>query len=45
MPTPRPQDSQAVDRWLRLSLAQRYDAILREPLPDALRKLLGAGEG
>ena len=40
MPTPRPQGCDAVDRWLKLSLAERYDSTLREPIPDALKKLL-----
>ena len=45
MPNQRPQDTQAVDRWLHLALVQQYGGTVRDPLPDALKKLLGVDEG
>ena len=44
VPVQRPQNAQAVDRWVQKSLAQRFDDTLREPLPEALVKLLGETE-
>ena len=40
MPVQRPQNAQAVDRWVQQSLTERYDATLREPVPESLLKLL-----
>ncbi len=40
VPVQRSSNAQAVDRWVRKSLAQRFDETLREPLPEALLKLL-----
>ncbi len=34
-------DDAAVDGWVQRSLRERYAAALREPLPEALTKLLG----
>ncbi len=33
-------DEAAVDRWIERSLRERYAAALREPVPEALLKLL-----
>ncbi len=41
MQTPRPQDEQAISRWLQVSLARRYTAVLQEPVPESLLRLLG----
>ncbi len=40
MPSPRPVHDQAVDLWVRDSLRASHAAILQEPVPDALLKLL-----
>ena len=33
-------DDEAIDRWVQLSLRERYAATLTEPPPDMLIKLL-----
>jgi hypothetical protein len=33
-------DDGAIDRWVQRSLRERYDPMLREPVPDALTRLL-----
>ena len=38
--TRRPMDDAAVDRWLRTNLRDRHQAVIREPLPESLLKLL-----
>ena len=40
MPLPRQPEPDAIDRWLHVSLLERYAETLREPVPDALLKLL-----
>ena len=40
MPTMGPLDDQAIDAWLQASLRRRHSEVLREPLPDALTRLL-----
>ena len=40
MPHPRPNDDQAIDRWLQQSLRERYADALREPVPQDLLDLL-----
>jgi hypothetical protein len=40
MQTTRPQDEQAISRWLQLSLSRRYSAVLAEPVPETLLRLL-----
>ena len=40
MPIQRPLDSSPLERWVQLALAERYSSTLREPVPDALLKLL-----
>ena len=40
MPDLRPDHDRAVDRWIQRSLIERYSPTLREPLPEALVKLL-----
>ena len=40
MPVQRPQNDNLVDRWLQRSLAERYASTLREPIPEALLRLL-----
>ncbi len=36
----RSREPEAIDRWMRLRLAQQYAEVLREPVPEALLKLL-----
>ncbi len=47
MPTLRRLEDLAVDRWLQASLRDRHKAVLREPIPESLLRLLrddpGAG--
>ena len=45
MASQRPKDRDPIDRWVQASLSQRYGATLREPLPEALLKLLGGDQG
>ena len=40
MPIPRPPEDLALDRWIRDRLREQHSAILHEPLPDALLRLL-----
>jgi hypothetical protein len=40
MQIPRPQDEQAINRWVQVSLNRRYSAVLCEPVPEALLRLL-----
>ena len=40
MPTSRPLDDAALDRWLHARLRERHEAVLREPIPDSLLRLL-----
>ena len=36
----QPADERPLDRWLRLSLNDKYQAPIQEPLPPALAELL-----
>lgn len=38
--TSRLLEEQSFDRWVRNSLRERYAAVLHEPVPDALLRLL-----
>ena len=40
MPDLRPDEVRAVDQWIQRSLIERFSPTLREPLPDALVRLL-----
>ncbi len=40
MVAPRWLDEGYLDRWLKRSLHERYSAVLREPVPDELIRLL-----
>ena len=40
MPTTHMRDEPSIDRWVQTSLRQRYAAILLEPVPDSLLRLL-----
>jgi hypothetical protein len=41
-PTEATEARGSIEAWLRRGLAERYDAVAREPLPDALLRLLEA---
>ena len=43
MPVDRRPADEAIMRWLERSLRERHEADLREPLPEALSKLLREG--
>ena len=36
----RPLEDCPLDRWMQVALAERYGSALREPVPEALLKLL-----
>ncbi len=36
----QPQNDRPLDRWLQVSLAERYAKPVQEPLPDEIRMLL-----
>lgn len=40
MPVQCPLEDCPLDRWMQVALAERYGAALREPIPEALLKLL-----
>ncbi len=40
MPVSRPLKTEAVELWLRQCLREQHAAIMREPLPDELVRLL-----
>ena len=40
MDTANRLDNGAIDHWVQRSLRERYAATLREPVPDALTRLL-----
>ena len=40
MPISRQSEDRAIEQWLQISLIERYSATLREPVPEALLKLL-----
>lgn len=42
--TPRPEHT-PIERWLQLSLAERYADTLREPVPESLLELLNEIDG
>ena len=45
MPLSRPSEDQALDRWIRDCLREQHAAVLNEPMPDSLLRLLGEHRG
>ncbi len=45
MTTRRPPGEAAIDRWLMVNLRDQHQAVMREPIPDALTKLLAGDQG
>jgi hypothetical protein len=41
-PPEGPEARTSIESWLRRGLSERYDAVVQEPLPDALLRLLTA---
>ncbi len=40
MPVSRPLETEAVELWLRQCLREQHAAIMREPLPEGLVRML-----